>query len=72
MDKTDDDWRIAVKLLALFLLSAALIYFGAQTIVLSHDLKKAHCAGAYWKAVAQGRATNYCPLGCECDPWMLW
>jgi len=72
MDKVEEeDWRVALQFLALFLMWAALIYFGAQALTLSHDLKKSQCDVAYWKARSVGYPSNYCPTGCECYPQMF-
>jgi hypothetical protein len=61
-------WRFALKFFGLMALMAALIQFGATSIVLKHELKKAECQAAYWRGIAQKQPHNYCPTGCDCDP----
>jgi hypothetical protein len=67
----DADWRGFVKLFSLWFLCAALIYLGAQTLMLNNDLKKTRCLAAYYQAMTLGHPSSYCPPGCECSPWMF-
>jgi hypothetical protein len=75
MDKVETpeeaDWIVVLKFFALVALIAAVLKFGAMSLVLSQDLKKSECQAAYWKARALGHPARYCPSGCDCGPSML-
>ncbi|MBH5372830.1 hypothetical protein [Bradyrhizobium glycinis] len=71
MGKVEDaDWRGFLNFFGLVALCAAAIYFGAQTILLNADLRKAECSAAYWKGRATGQSSDYKPPGCNWHPGM--